>query len=104
MSRKNPFVDPIPGFFSPVFGELLLGGNCETVDADPNADPFDKWVTAANAKICLSNERMHIKRCTFPTPGRYAEPFNSLTRDLCTSLSKTRKRAVGNMAGRGGNH
>ncbi|KAL5481980.1 hypothetical protein EMCRGX_G022257 [Ephydatia muelleri] len=42
MSKKYQFVDPIPGFFTPVFGELLLGGNCETVEADPNADPFDK--------------------------------------------------------------
>lgn len=90
MSKKYQFVDPIPGFFTPVFGELLLGGNCETVEADPNADPFDKWVTAECVDI---DERMHA--CWTTHPGSYAVPFNNLTRDLCTFLSKTCKKAVG---------
>lgn len=60
MSKKHPFVDPIPGFFTPVFGELLLGGNCETVEADPNADPFDKEICRTFRQF---NERfMHFSQ------------------------------------------
>ena len=43
-------------FFGSLFGELIPGGDCSSIEQDPHADPFDKWATdspADTAHACL---------------------------------------------------
>jgi len=35
-------MNAIPGFFASMFGELLLDKDCDSIEADPNADPVEK--------------------------------------------------------------
>ena len=32
----------VPSFFGSLFGELIPGGDCSSIEQDPHADPFDK--------------------------------------------------------------
>ena len=58
------FVDAmsVPSFFGNLFGELIPGGDCSSIEQDPHADPFDRRAS----HTALASER----HCVIPFPCR----------------------------------